>query len=213
MHDPVSVVFFQDELYGWLCSATATATEEERGGNSKLKYTLKEYRTLFERVEQLRARLGLGLGLVPAGENDPAEAVITAVEVEKVGFVVGHWEEEVEEEGVVGGLGGIQEGEGEGDEGAGEDVEEEDKKRKKEGGKEKRLGRKAPMAVAVDGREKGTKRTHTEGTEASASASAPARAGAAKRKRGPAAVAAAAAAAAEAAETREPSTRKSQRSR
>ena len=58
--------FFQDELYAWLV------------GPEKLKYTLKEYEVLWGVVEGLRRRLG--------GE-------VKAVEVEKVGFVVGCWEE------------------------------------------------------------------------------------------------------------------------
>ena len=64
VHDPVGVPFFQDELYHWLC-----------GTETKLKYTMKEYGGLFEKVRELRSRLG---------------NAVTAEEVEKVGFVVGH---------------------------------------------------------------------------------------------------------------------------
>jgi hypothetical protein len=69
--------FFQDELYHWLC-----------GSETKLKYNMKEYKELFEKVGGLRQRLS---------------NAVTAEEMEKVGFVVGHWDvlEEEERKGLV----------------------------------------------------------------------------------------------------------------
>jgi hypothetical protein len=60
------VPFFQDELFHWLC------------GERKLKYSIKEYKELFEAVAALRQRLA-----APHGQ-------VSADQVEKVGFVVGH---------------------------------------------------------------------------------------------------------------------------
>jgi hypothetical protein len=76
VHDPVDTPFFQDELYHWLC-----------GSETKLKYNMKEYKELFEKVGELRQRLS---------------NAVTAEEMEKVGFVVGHWNalEEEEREGL-----------------------------------------------------------------------------------------------------------------
>jgi hypothetical protein len=64
--------FFQDELYHWLC-----------GSETKLKYNMKEYKELFEKVRELRQKLS---------------NAVTAEEMEKVGFVVGHWDVLEEEE-------------------------------------------------------------------------------------------------------------------
>jgi hypothetical protein len=68
--------FFQDELYHWLC-----------GSETKLKYNMKEYKELFEKVGELRQRLS---------------NAVTADEMEKVGFVVGHLDllEEEEKKGL-----------------------------------------------------------------------------------------------------------------
>lgn len=62
--DPVNVSFFEDELAAWLCPDI-----------SKLKYTWAEYKSLFAEVAKLRTRLGLDH---------------KAMDIEKVGFVVGH---------------------------------------------------------------------------------------------------------------------------
>jgi hypothetical protein len=72
VHDPVDMPFFQDELYHWLC-----------GSETKLKYNMKEYKELFEKVGELRQRLS---------------NAVTADEMEKVGFVVGHLDLLEEEE-------------------------------------------------------------------------------------------------------------------
>jgi hypothetical protein len=72
VHNPVDTPFFQDELYHWLC-----------GSETKLKYNMKEYKELFEKVGELRQRLS---------------NAVTADEMEKVGFVVGHLDVLEEEE-------------------------------------------------------------------------------------------------------------------
>lgn len=66
IYDPTNVSFFEDELMAWLCPDIA-----------KLKYTWAEYNLLFAEISKLRERLG------------PEHK---AVDVEKVGFVVGHFD-------------------------------------------------------------------------------------------------------------------------
>lgn len=64
VYDPVNVCFFEDELVAWLCPDLG-----------KLKYTWGEYRALFAEMGKLRARVGVD---------------VKAVDVEKVGYVIGH---------------------------------------------------------------------------------------------------------------------------
>lgn len=68
--------FFQDELFHWLCGGDGDG--DAGAGERKLKYSLKEYKELFEAVAAFRQRL--------------ADTGVTAEAVEKVGFVVGHLE-------------------------------------------------------------------------------------------------------------------------
>jgi hypothetical protein len=65
---PMNVPYFEDEAFAWLCSDW---------GKEKLKYDGKEYMELFRRVWQFRQGLGME---------------VTAVEVEKLAFVLGHWD-------------------------------------------------------------------------------------------------------------------------
>lgn len=64
IYDPTNVCFFEDELVAWLCPDLP-----------KLKYTWAEYKLLFAEIGKLRTRLG----------SDHK-----AVDIEKVGFVIGH---------------------------------------------------------------------------------------------------------------------------
>jgi hypothetical protein len=61
--DPEGIVFFGDEVAEWVCPKL---------GAGKLKYNAKEYLELCERVREVKGELGL-----------------SAVEVEKVGYVFG----------------------------------------------------------------------------------------------------------------------------
>ncbi len=75
-YDPIAVPFFSDELYRYLHF-------EEDGGRSKgwdrkIAYTMKEYRSLYERLQVLRERL----------ERECGE-VVRAVDVERVAYVLG----------------------------------------------------------------------------------------------------------------------------
>ena len=65
INDPTNVAFFEDELAEWLCPDIP-----------KLKYTWAEYKSLFTQITKLRNQMGLDH---------------KAVDIEKVGFVVGHF--------------------------------------------------------------------------------------------------------------------------
>jgi hypothetical protein len=64
IYDPSNVCFFEDELVAWLCPDLG-----------KLKYTWGEYKAVFAEVGKIRAKLG---------------SDCKAVDVEKVGYVIGH---------------------------------------------------------------------------------------------------------------------------
>ena len=73
-YDPVRVPFFSDELYRYL------HWEEGRskGWDRKINYSIKEYRSLFEKLTELRERL----------ETDSSEAAL-AIDIEKAAYVLG----------------------------------------------------------------------------------------------------------------------------
>jgi hypothetical protein len=77
VRDPTRVPFFQDELFHWLCGSGRRRSDggPEKVEERKLKYSIKEYKELFEAVAALRQRL---------------DGRVSAEQVEKVGFVVGH---------------------------------------------------------------------------------------------------------------------------
>lgn len=69
---PKLVPFFGDELFQWLCGGD--------GEKRKMKYDAKEYRELWDEAMTMRRKL----------EREGRE--VRADEVEKVGFVCGHWD-------------------------------------------------------------------------------------------------------------------------
>ena len=73
-YDPVRIPFFSDEIYRYLLWEEA----KSKGWDRKINYTIKEYRTLFERVAALRERLE-----VVSGEE------VSAVHIEKAAYVLG----------------------------------------------------------------------------------------------------------------------------
>ncbi|KAL9065791.1 MAG: hypothetical protein Q9161_008016 [Pseudevernia consocians] len=73
-YDPVKVPFFSDELYRYLHWEEA----ELKGWDRKINYTIKEYKSLFERVVELRERL----------EKDSGEEV-SAIDIEKAAYALG----------------------------------------------------------------------------------------------------------------------------
>lgn len=73
-YDPVRVPFFSDELYRYLHWEEA----KSKGWDRKISYTIKEYKSLFERVIKLRERLEKDSG----GE-------VSAIDIEKTAYVLG----------------------------------------------------------------------------------------------------------------------------
>ncbi|KAL9135882.1 MAG: hypothetical protein Q9175_002907 [Cornicularia normoerica] len=73
-YDPVKIPFFSDELYRYLLWEEA----KSKGWDRKINYTIKEYKTLFERVASLRERL----------EKESGKEV-SAIDIEKAAYVLG----------------------------------------------------------------------------------------------------------------------------
>ena len=73
-YDPVKIPFFSDELYRYLHWEGA----KSNGWDRKINYTMKEYKSLFEKVTELRERL----------ENDSGKQVST-IDIEKAAYVLG----------------------------------------------------------------------------------------------------------------------------
>lgn len=73
-YDPVKVPFFADELYRYLHWEEA----KNKGWDRKIKYTIKEYKDLFEKLQNLQERL----------ENESGETP-PAIDIEKMAYVLG----------------------------------------------------------------------------------------------------------------------------
>ena len=73
-YDPVRVPFFSDELYRYLHFEDA----KSKGWDRKINYTMKEYKSLYSKVQVLRDRLG--------GES---KQQVSAIDTEKVAYVLG----------------------------------------------------------------------------------------------------------------------------
>ena len=72
-YDPVKVPFFSDELYRYLHWSNAKI----KGWDRKISYTMKEYKDLWQKVQDLRDRI----------EKETAQTV-KAIEVEKMAYVM-----------------------------------------------------------------------------------------------------------------------------
>ena len=75
VQEPDWCPFFSDELYRWSAWGEEESKGKGQGWKRKIGYTLKEYKELFEKVFEVRTRLE-----------------VTAVEVEKVAWVLGNME-------------------------------------------------------------------------------------------------------------------------
>ena len=73
-YDPVKIPFFSDELYRYL----HWEESKSKGWDRKINYTMKEYKSLFAKVTELRERL----------ENDSGKQVST-IDIEKAAYVLG----------------------------------------------------------------------------------------------------------------------------
>ena len=74
VYDPVHTPFFSDELFRW----AFYQGDGSKGWSREIKYTLKEYLEIIDRVHDLRKRL-----------RADHQREVTAVEVEKVAYVLG----------------------------------------------------------------------------------------------------------------------------
>ncbi|KAL8899382.1 MAG: hypothetical protein Q9207_006227 [Kuettlingeria erythrocarpa] len=73
-YDPTNVPFFSDELYRYL----HWEDSRSNGWNRKIGYTMKEYKSLYDRLQTLRQRL----------EEKSGEA-IQAIDIEQMAYVLG----------------------------------------------------------------------------------------------------------------------------
>ena len=73
-YDPVKIPFFSDELYRYLHWEEA----KSKGWDRKINYTMKEYKSLFGKVTELRERL----------EEDSGKQIPT-IDIEKAAYVLG----------------------------------------------------------------------------------------------------------------------------
>ncbi len=72
-YDPIQVPFFSDELYRYLHWSDA----KSKGWDRKISYTMKEYKDLWQKMQDLRNRV----------EKESGQ-VVEAIEVEKVAYVL-----------------------------------------------------------------------------------------------------------------------------
>ncbi|KAI2485608.1 hypothetical protein Ptr902_04548 [Pyrenophora tritici-repentis] len=74
--EPTEVPFFSDELFRWC--AWDDEGKAGKGWQRKVKYNMKEYETVVQRVEKLRVRLG-----------EKGNESVRAVDIERVAWVLG----------------------------------------------------------------------------------------------------------------------------
>ncbi|KAL2044766.1 hypothetical protein N7G274_002541 [Stereocaulon virgatum] len=73
-YDSVKVPFFSDELYRYLHFEEAAS----KGWDRKINYTMKEYKSLFEKLQTLRKRL-----------EKESKQDVSAIDVERMAYVLG----------------------------------------------------------------------------------------------------------------------------
>ncbi|KAI4628694.1 hypothetical protein J4E83_003247 [Alternaria metachromatica] len=79
---PAEIPFFSDELFRWSVWDDETGSGKDgKGWQRKIKYNVKEYEMMLDRVHELRKRLRRGFG-----QRDP---LARAIDVERVAWVLG----------------------------------------------------------------------------------------------------------------------------
>jgi len=73
-YDPIKVPFFSDELFRYLHWSDAKG----KGWDRKISYTMKEYKTLFDKMQVLRKRLKTVSG-----------KTVKAIDLEKMAYALG----------------------------------------------------------------------------------------------------------------------------
>ncbi|KAL1797502.1 hypothetical protein ACET3X_004108 [Alternaria dauci] len=80
---PAEIPFFSDELFRWcMWDEQVGSGKEGKGWQRKIKYNLKEYEMLLERVNVLRLTLGKELG--------KRDTTASAIDIERVAWVLGN---------------------------------------------------------------------------------------------------------------------------
>lgn len=74
IYDPIKVPFFSDELYRYLHFEDI----ESKGWDRKIRYTMKEYKELFSKMQTLRSRL-----------EKESKQQVSAIDIEKLAYVLG----------------------------------------------------------------------------------------------------------------------------
>jgi hypothetical protein len=79
---PAEIPFFSDELFRWsIWDDETSGGKDGKGWHRKIKYNVKEYEMMLDRVDKLRQRLRRGFG-----QRDP---LARAIDVERVAWVLG----------------------------------------------------------------------------------------------------------------------------
>jgi len=79
---PAEIPFFSDELFRWSVWDDETGSAKDgKGWQRKIKYNVKEYEMMLDRVHELRKRLRRGFG-----QRDP---LARAIDLERVAWVLG----------------------------------------------------------------------------------------------------------------------------
>lgn len=73
-YDPINLPFFSDELYRYMHWQEA----KSKGWDRKIGYTMKEYKELFKRVQELKKRL-----------EAQSKTTVSAINIEKAAYVLG----------------------------------------------------------------------------------------------------------------------------
>ena len=98
---PAEIPFFSDELFRWCVWDDETGSGKDgKGWQRKIKYNVKEYEMMLDRVHKLRQRLRRGFG--------QRDTLAMAIDVERVAWVLG-------KEGVDVGVQGDETGDHEGE--------------------------------------------------------------------------------------------------
>ena len=163
---PAEIPFFSDELFRWSVWDDETGSGKDgKGWQRKIKYNVKEYEMMLDRVSKLRQRLRRGFGR--------RDSLAMAIDVERVAWVLGKEDVDVS----------VQEDETEEDEGKDADVQADTKaeegEKEEQGEKEEETppaskeSNDAESTIKKPVAKKGTKRKasevkqHAEGTRKS----------------------------------------------
>lgn len=84
VYDPENIPFFSDELFRWLHYEDA----KTKGWDRVIKYTMKEYKDLIEKVAEVRERLDKLGG--DRGKKGKEAVTVTVEDLEKFAYAIGN---------------------------------------------------------------------------------------------------------------------------